>query len=68
MELHIEIKGAAGTGKSTVAKIIADALNKNDIPCEVDDGLDGDYGQWQADKLVSLHKRKDFIIKVKTSS
>jgi uridine kinase len=64
--IYITINGDSMSGKSTIAKIIANALNRENIACEVDDGTDGDYGKWQADKIEALRKQ-NILVKIKTT-
>ena len=67
MQLKIDISGAEGSGKTTIARIIADALASKGIACEVSDGdLANEFKVWQHERLTALKKRGDLLVKVST--
>jgi thymidylate kinase len=63
VEIKINISGPEGSGKTTVARIIADALASKGIACEVSDF---DFKVWQNDRLAALKKRGDLLVKVES--
>jgi len=67
MQVKIDISGPEKSGKTTVARIIADALASKGIACEVNDGgFASEFKMWQTDRLASLRKKGDLLVKVQT--
>lgn len=65
MIIQININGAEGSGKTTVARIIADALASKGIACEVGDF---DFNVWQNDRLAAIKKRGDLLVKIESQN
>jgi ABC-type transport system involved in cytochrome bd biosynthesis fused ATPase/permease subunit len=66
MQIKINIVGDKESGKSTIAKIIADALCAACISCEVNDTEPESYGKHQADRLAMLCRKNDLLVKIQT--
>jgi ABC-type glutathione transport system ATPase component len=51
-QVHIQLSGEMGSGKTTIATIIRQALKKRGIPATIDDSV-GNYDPAEANHLIT---------------
>jgi adenylylsulfate kinase-like enzyme len=66
MKIKVTIDGPMESGKTTIARIISDALNKHGIANEVHDEGD-EFKHFQNDRLALLAKRGDLLVDISTN-
>lgn len=65
LNIEIIVSGKVAKGKTTIAKVISDALTNAGIVNTVED-IDGDYEIFQEEKLNNLvNKKTSVVIKTK---